>query len=1430
MTKLQKFPPDFFPWVWQQDCLNVFFCSRDYRRSDDTQAWLWAMDGEIDLLALLDSSVWDEDAVVERVDGGSVGLQPPSTSRPAASSDTNSNANVNVSISLPSMRGKVGNGRHGDEKDQTILALHMRHCKTLRRESSFREGVADLLDDSTFRKNGKMISVRAERTSSGVVIKLSARSQRGNRFKKVIPWGEFLQAAYGRFRRDTHISLNLGVSRSTARFMNIMVSSSYLGQQCSLLGKLILLAQSRPPVFLIRHLKWDETTVWTSVNADQDERRVASSWEVMVARQRIILGWDDGSTLILRLVMPPAVLLAGGAHHMYYSLRYHPIYKSIQSLVDTLSAWSVHKVQMFESDGAYANERLIAHLIQKNKTANQRMHLLHGKCQNHQTQLINVALLSAAGHNILSRLYGFSVFVRNLGNWLRLKQALHTWVDTNLIFEQDLMDGGPGSHHPALLELIDFLRHNRKVEAEDGKVSEAFERSAATFLEFFNGNSSLETPCHHCTHASFPADQRHCADRADADFFLSGNIVHGWLPRVFSEAYKHMTFKEFNEADRTTDPRLVESLSFHAVNGRRLKSSEEFLCNREAQWAVQLLSVAMEPTRVLIFYWLGCLSVSLQAGQRPALYKLLDPRASVVIQALQHYSSLIMSTSGGGRLNLVWPRTEYVCFGEYCKYNLDKCRVIRRILMLGAAWVYRRHLVYLNDDQFSITVCGDDDAHRDTLQTFLGFWEQKRPCCYPPGLCRDLKSMNLSADDLTFGNCKRMLYFVASTLQLSIADVEAMHSQNRALHGNSFSSISAKFINAESVRIQQEARKLQYGKEGGPHADDSKDVSGHKNKGIGLSWSHKGATAKGLSALELYRKHYLELRSRSEKINPCSKEIWNDVRQAFAELSPEERSLYEKMSQDSKQQALSQRVLKKHEKKSAAVAATSEDAPSQPAALVPATGGNYGVHLQILPVKELGQFLSTTDASGEALSSIVEQHARKTEGKISAHDFPIGESTLDEVWRSQVASGLTGKAASKTFQRQAEGIARPEDQRDTFPQRVLHEGHCGEQCRHFGDPKRIALHCNTLALFTFIVQQTLDLRMGGVQAIVEEDVLCRFEVLDTEGGVYRQYAFITGCSARSGTHQPVQVFACLEPVDWDYQLFDQLDSPFAGLILDLQTLPYVEPEGSDHFPRQPEVAGRLRMFTSDQFAAFLLDLPVLVDPRLDSCQVTAHLMTYEDILPRRVKVLGVDDAITGMIATHDSAPAVERDVQPSDTGMDDEANTEPDPFDLLALLEKANDGGSCEQKSKRRKRQNTEAQNRANNASTDCYSVETPNDVKPGGDPILDDPCLQTFLTPEAIAALRHARGQCEASKSEDVQDWVQGGFCSDDSESDLEEVNTTVVDENGNGPDQLLQNGGGQASSSSARCPAASDSGFVLFTTFLFSFADPRKLALACC
>ena len=537
-----------------------------------------------------------------------------------------------------------------------------------------------------------------------------------------------------------------------------------------------------------------------------------------------------------------------------------------------------------------------------------------------------------------------------------------------------------------------------------------------------------------------------------------------------------MKFAEFPDTAANSDPRLVETLAFHAVNGKRLTGSRDFLESLDCQWSLKILTLSMEPTRVLIYTWLSLLGKSLKDGERPAIYKLLDPRTSVVVQMLQHYSSLLMSKSGGGRLRLVWP-CQGSSFATFCATHPEKCRQLRRILMLGAGWMFRRHFVYLNSDTLALTMCGDDQADPHTLKNFLEFWEEKNACCFPPGICRDFKKNNTRVQDLQSGNCKNLLFWVASTIQLSIADVEAMHSQNRALAGSSLTDIAAKFINSESKRVQEEALQLAT-----PVQQDG-DKSQQTFSQIQVEAKKRHVSGcKGSSALELFRYHYLELlqgpQGGQTTVNPCCRSLWKEVKEAYSNLSPAQKAMYESMSQDSKDKALRSRQQRKvpKEKKNS----SSEQVPcasSSPTTTLVAHGGTAcGAHLQALPLEQVCDMLAPETDPVQLCTSVQRAccNLQKEQDTLGKSHRPISESSLDSVWRSQVQSGVSGKAAFKTFQRQTESVARPDDANDVFPSRVVHEGFCGEQCRHYGDPHRIALHCHTLALFNFIVSQTLD--------------------------------------------------------------------------------------------------------------------------------------------------------------------------------------------------------------------------------------------------------------------------------------------------------------------------------------------------------------------
>ena len=189
---------------------------------------------------------------------------------------------------------------------------------------------------------------------------------------------------------------------------------------------------------------------------------------------------------------------------------------------------------------------------------------------------------------------------------MRMRQAVFDWLEGKLVFDQRIVGAPLTDHvspHPCLVQLVDYLRQGRKIHSDDDDDSDPdtssklFEKKAAFFLEMFNSTDLHGNPCHVCSHSTLPSDHRHCLDRRQAvskcaealvslflsampsipspnkwttlfgplSFTLSGILVHGWLPEVFHRAFQDLPFAEFNTAAETTDPRLVETLWFHAV-------------------------------------------------------------------------------------------------------------------------------------------------------------------------------------------------------------------------------------------------------------------------------------------------------------------------------------------------------------------------------------------------------------------------------------------------------------------------------------------------------------------------------------------------------------------------------------------------------------------------------------------------------------------------------------------------------------------------------------------------------------------------------------------------------------------------------------------------------------------------------------------------
>ena len=99
--------------------------------------------------------------------------------------------------------------------------------------------------------------------------------------------------------------------------MTTLVGQILMNQQMVVLAKLIALASKGGVHAFIKQIKWDESQLLCSVNADKSDSRVLSTWQTMAVRQKLVLVLPNGTSLVLRLVTPPIALLASGAHHIY---------------------------------------------------------------------------------------------------------------------------------------------------------------------------------------------------------------------------------------------------------------------------------------------------------------------------------------------------------------------------------------------------------------------------------------------------------------------------------------------------------------------------------------------------------------------------------------------------------------------------------------------------------------------------------------------------------------------------------------------------------------------------------------------------------------------------------------------------------------------------------------------------------------------------------------------------------------------------------------------------------------------------------------------------------------------------------------------------------------------------------------------------------
>ena len=166
------------------------------------------------------------------------------------------------------------------------------------------------------------------------------------------------------------------------------------------------------------------------------------------------LGWASNS----QQVLPPIPLPGTSAHHLHSALHHHPLYASINQLLQQIRASAGKCFELFELDGATSNERLFNYKLSR-VSGGPRDFVQCVKCLSHQVNLVEGTLLTATQNklNLLSAFYGLTQFLRVGGHLSRIRQAARAWIGKKLVrvICRELPPEIPGRAHAK--ELMSYM-------------------------------------------------------------------------------------------------------------------------------------------------------------------------------------------------------------------------------------------------------------------------------------------------------------------------------------------------------------------------------------------------------------------------------------------------------------------------------------------------------------------------------------------------------------------------------------------------------------------------------------------------------------------------------------------------------------------------------------------------------------------------------------------------------------------------------------------------------------------------------------------------------------------------------------------------------------------------------------------------------------
>lgn len=127
------------------------------------------------------------------------------------------------------------------------------------------------------------------------------------------------------------------ISNKWVNVLREFVAGAVLHYQSVALSNVLEMAQQRRPSFVMWRLAYDETGEKVTVPCvGLGPQQQASTWQVMVSRLEMIVGWSPTQVVKGIIILPALLVTSPTSENMYNCLYYHKLLQPIQAVLRLL--------------------------------------------------------------------------------------------------------------------------------------------------------------------------------------------------------------------------------------------------------------------------------------------------------------------------------------------------------------------------------------------------------------------------------------------------------------------------------------------------------------------------------------------------------------------------------------------------------------------------------------------------------------------------------------------------------------------------------------------------------------------------------------------------------------------------------------------------------------------------------------------------------------------------------------------------------------------------------------------------------------------------------------------------------------------------------------------------------------------------------------